>query len=211
MTGRNSIYVTSVKCHKVGIPIVQLLICTARMVVVCCLCRSLLQTKERRKLHSDSTKHVVPVLLEFAGSHGTQATRTVFHPQACLCRSCLRSIEKLQQLRDDLQAKENQIKQQMGRVLESHGLASADTHEEEPQQLHTPRKKRSAAEAEFESPCGVRTPKRRCYDTPTRESLKRVCPTGSSPAVAVSSQKLFLFIHPGTVCCFACINSICHA
>ena len=75
----------------------------------------------------------------------------------------------------------------MGRVLEAHGLACADTHKEEPQQLHTPRKKRSAVEAEFESPCGVRTAKRRCYDTRTRESLKRLCPAGSSPAVEVSS------------------------
>lgn len=159
------------------------------MVVVCCFCRSLLKTKERRKLHSDSTKHVVPVLLEFAGNLETQATETIFHPQAYLCRPCLRNIEKLQQLRDDLLTKESQIKQQMGRVLEVHGLArvsSAGSHEEEPQQ-HTPRKKRSAAEAKFESPCGVSTPKRRCYDTPTRESLKRICPTGSSPAVAVSS------------------------
>ena len=172
--------------------------------MVRCLCWSLLKTKECRKLHSDSMKHFVPVLLEFAGNLETQANQSIFHPQAYLCRQCLRNIEKLQQLRDDLLTKENQIKQQMGRVLEAHGLprvSSVDTHEEEPQQ-HTSRKKRPAAEAIFESPCGVRTPKRRCYDTPTRESLKRICPTGSSPAVAVSS---YSYLYTWYSILFACM------
>ena len=33
------------------------------------LCQSMLKEKEHRKFHSDSTDHVLPILLEFSGSY----------------------------------------------------------------------------------------------------------------------------------------------
>ena len=35
---------------------------------MCSLCQSTLKEKERRELHSDSTEHVLPTLLEFSGT-----------------------------------------------------------------------------------------------------------------------------------------------
>ena len=54
------------------------------------------------KLHRDSTKHVLPILLEFPGTLQTSATENIFHSEALLCRPCVRSTEKLQKLRADL-------------------------------------------------------------------------------------------------------------
>lgn len=155
---------------------------------MCSLCQSAVKAKERRKLHSDSTKHVLPVLLEFSGALETPATETLFHSKAFLCRPCVRNVEKLQKLRGDLREKETEIRQQIDRLVQAHGLERAPSRQDEPEQGTTPRKKRSASAAEFESPTG--RVKRRHYDTLTRESLQRMCPTGVSPVVAVSCMCL---------------------
>ena len=38
-----------------------------------------MKAKERRKLHSESTKHVLPILLECSGALEIPAMETVFH------------------------------------------------------------------------------------------------------------------------------------
>ena len=50
-----------------------------RSVEMCLLCQSAVKVKERRKLHSDSTEHVLPILLEMSGALETPATETVFY------------------------------------------------------------------------------------------------------------------------------------
>ena len=47
--------------------------------MMCLLCQSAVKAKERRKLHSDSTEHVLPILLELSGALETPATETVFY------------------------------------------------------------------------------------------------------------------------------------
>ena len=44
---------------------------------MCSLCQSTLKEKARRELHSDSTEHVLPTLLEFSGTLQTSATETI--------------------------------------------------------------------------------------------------------------------------------------
>ena len=44
---------------------------------MCSLCQSTLKEKERRKLHSDSTEHVLPTSLEFSGTLQSTATETI--------------------------------------------------------------------------------------------------------------------------------------
>ena len=39
----------------------------------------MVRVKGRRKHHSDSTKHVLSILLEFSGALETPVTETVFH------------------------------------------------------------------------------------------------------------------------------------
>ena len=48
-------------------------------VEMCSLCQSTLTLKEKehRKLHSDSTEHVLPILLEFSGTLQSSATETI--------------------------------------------------------------------------------------------------------------------------------------
>ena len=53
------------------------------------------------KLHSDSTEHVLPILLEFSSTLHSSATETIFHSEAFVCRPCVRSMETLQKLRAD--------------------------------------------------------------------------------------------------------------
>ena len=71
---------------------------TMAAVCACLLCRSSLERaiNQRRKLHSDSTKHVLTTFREFVGELETSAIEFIFHPKAFLCRPCVRNIEKVQ-------------------------------------------------------------------------------------------------------------------
>ena len=46
---------------------------------MCLLCQLAVKAKEHRKLHSDSTEHVLPILLELFGALETPATETVIY------------------------------------------------------------------------------------------------------------------------------------
>ena len=46
-------------------------------VEMCSLCQSMLKEKGCRELHSDSTEHVLPTLLEFSGTLQSSATETI--------------------------------------------------------------------------------------------------------------------------------------
>ncbi len=131
----------------------------------------MLQTTERRKLFSPSTEHVRPFMKVLFEEH--QKTLETLEPEAFVCRSCLRSVEKLKKLREDTSTKENELKEQIERI---HGSSQG-----------TP-SKRTASDAGFETPKG----KRKLYDTPTRKTLDTMVP-GASPAVVVSI-KMYLKI-----------------
>ena len=90
---------------------------------VCSLCRCTLKsTGQRRKLHGTSLTHVVAIPQEFIGELWTAASETLFHPEAFLCRPCMRNLEKLRKLRDLLRDKDDEIRQLMNRAMDAHGL-----------------------------------------------------------------------------------------
>ena len=70
---------------------------------MCSLCQSTLKKKEHRKLHSDSTEHVLPIMLEFSGTlqSSSDGNHRSLKFSKCFCRPCVRSIETLQKLRAD--------------------------------------------------------------------------------------------------------------
>ncbi len=88
----------------------------------------------------------------------------------------MRNLEKLCKLKEDLRDKEGEIRQLIDRAMDTHGLVR--------ESFSAPVRKHSAAAADIDSPTSK--VKRKRYDTPTRDSLDRMIPTGESPAVAVS-------------------------
>ena len=144
---------------------------------VCSLCQCLLKSaRQRRKLHGGSLKHVVSILQELVGELWIPATETLFHTKAFLCQPCMRNLEKLCKLKEDLRDKEGEISQLIDRAMDAHGLVQ--------ESFSTPVRKRSAAAADMDSPTSK--VKRKHNDTTTRDSLDRMIPKGESPAVAVS-------------------------
>ena len=113
------------------------------------------------------------ILQELVGELWIPATETLFHPEAFLCRPCVRNLEKLCKLKEDLRDKEGEIRQLIDRPMDAHGLVQ--------ESFSTPVRKRSAAARD--SPTSK--VKRKGYDTQTRDSLDRMIPTEESPAVAV--------------------------
>ena len=71
---------------------------------------------------------------------------------------------------------EGEIRQLIDRAMDAHGLVR--------ESFSTPVRKRSAAAAEMDSPTSK--VKRKRYDTPPRDSMDRMIPTGESPVAAVS-------------------------
>ena len=159
---------------------------------VCSLCRCTLKsTGQRRKLHGTSLTHVVAILQEFVGELWTAASETLFHPEAFLCRPCMRNLEKLRKLGSLLRDKEDEIRQLVNRAMDAHGLVlgsafSSPTGSVGRPAFSTPVRKRSGVAADTESPTS--TVKRPRYDTPTRDSLSRMVPTEESPAILYYSD-----------------------
>ena len=158
-----------------------------RELPVCLLCRVSVKAKDRRKIHSATTGHVIPVLNEFVSELGLLSTDPVIHANAFLCRPCLRSVENLIKLREDVKKKEAELRQQMDKVREAYRLQRVNTteYQAEQQPHHRTPDKRPADVAGLETP--TFTTKQRRYNTPIRKTLQTMIPAGSSPAVAVSS------------------------
>ena len=78
-----------------------------------------LQANNRRRLHSDSTKHLVPLLQELV-CH--PSARLVLHNDIFLCRPCpcFRKLEKLQKLREDARKLEEELKEALLRSCMDH-------------------------------------------------------------------------------------------
>ncbi len=97
---------------------------------VCLLCRSSAKPKDRRKVHSPSTGHIIPVLDEFLSQLRPLSTEIVLAASAFLCRPCVRNVEKLLKLREDVMKKEAELL--VDRVGEAYGTAtspySRETH-----------------------------------------------------------------------------------
>ena len=69
--------------------------------VSCSLCTaSLAKADERRRVFSESTRSVLPLLMHVVTEiYGRDVLRQVFTPGAKLCRPCLRRLERTTKLR----------------------------------------------------------------------------------------------------------------
>ena len=141
-----------------------------------------LQANNRRRLHGDSTKHLVPLLEELV-CHPSAGL--VLHDDAFLCRPCFRKLEKLQKLREDTTKLEEELKEALrsciDRLAESGGIVHQDTGTDG--EIHTP-SKREADSAGLATP--IHHAKRARYTTPIRRTLQLMVPKSNSPQVAVS-------------------------
>ena len=98
-----------------AVDLVRMDVCSLRQ----CTLKS---TGQRRKLHGTSLTHMVAILQEFVEELWTPASETLFHPEAFLCQPCVQNLEKLHKLRDDLRAKQNEIRQLVNCTMGAHGL-----------------------------------------------------------------------------------------
>lgn len=134
----------------------------------CLLCRSSTKSAERRKLFSPSTEHVLPLLKEMIGD----LKHRILEQSTILCRTCVRSLERLMKLKTDVTTKETELREQISRLRDLYRSSS-------PVQYAATPPKRSDSDPTLQG-------KRRLYDTPTRRTLQSMVPSCSSPAVAVS-------------------------
>ena len=162
----------------------------------CLLCQKVVKAKERRVIRS--TKNAGSILLQYLSDLQPSSQRTILHDGAVICRPCLRSIDKLHNLKEETKKIDDDIRQKMGRVMEPY-LLQDQTQVEDSMQFSTPEKcastsqettptshRRKRARTVEEAELFIPTSKRGHYDTPTRTTLQNMVP-GASPAVAVSA------------------------
>ncbi len=114
----------------------------------------------RRPLHSDANRHVVPVLAGLVNEIlGSIAANTVLPPGSGVCRPCLRRVEKLMKLREDLELENERLCQHLKRAGEACGLhshqqelARETTSTAESSGGTTPSRKRPATTATQDTP-----------------------------------------------------------
>ena len=186
---------------------------------VCILCaHTLARLENRRKLHSPASKHIFPLLSGLVEEMYPHAVETIIHPKSFVCRPCLRGLEKLRTLREDVEKKEEvrmQVKHageayglqalaasgiNLGRSPTSRGSTSRGTPPPSPERRSDGTPSRTAihsSEVSMRKRTAVdfseSTPsKRQQIDTPTRRAIHQIQHTGTSPAVAVSLLSVLL-------------------
>ena len=148
----------------------------------CTVClQELPKSTTRRRLNSDATKHVVPVLRELAGRSFQAECVSALLPcsdDVFLCRACFRKAERLLQLRKEMCGLECQLAERLKQSGEQRGLglvpaelktlpptASDQSTTPRPQRHSTPRRvsalKRRALDTEHADGEAVPTPRRR--------------------------------------------------
>ena len=173
---------------------------------MCLLCRTAVKAKDRKVIRS--TKNAIPILTQYMSEIRPSSIAAILHDRAILCRPCLRSVDKLHNLREEASKVDAGIRLKMEHIIGPYRLQ--DQVEEQPtaMQFGTPEKCTSKVDEPLITPSGVGyTPKtkRACtsgkarlftpttaskrarYDSPTRTTLQKMVPVGSSPAVAVST------------------------
>jgi len=94
------------------------------MAVPCCslCCRLLPGAGERRVLHSASTVPVWSVLCRTATELFPGNVETVFPCKSYLCKPCVRGVEKLIKLKEDVLREEQQLREKVTRAGEGKAL-----------------------------------------------------------------------------------------
>ena len=150
--------------------------------MACILCESVIQANQRRRLQVESTKNVLCFLLEYCSNQ----PQLLQQPGSFICCPCIGLVKCTQKKREDLRQNEARIKQYIDKLIQKSGKRDLEEFSEE-EPTHAVQKC-SASVAEL--PCTPnRLQKRFRYETPIRETLHRMLPVGSSPAVTVSITK----------------------
>ena len=95
------------------------------MAFLCAVCREgIVDSRNRRSVHSSATRHVLPVLLELAADvfPNQSASNVLFPADAHMCRTCLRSVEQLMKLKQDVHSKEQQLRERIECTGQAYGL-----------------------------------------------------------------------------------------
>ena len=153
---------------------------------MCCVCdRQIDDHRQRRKLHSDASRHVIPALVRALSSHCTRIGHTVSeevilqllrHKSSYICKNCFSSCEKLVKLQRETKKLEELILSK---------LSQCGTYSTFMQDL-----------AATPSPVGSSEP----TDTPSAPAAKRPCISSFTPtrvSKGISRQVLFAKQQPG--------------
>ena len=113
------------------------------LVLACSLCTNALgKNEERRKLLSESSRSVLPLLADTTTKiYGRDVLRDVFAADSKLCRPCLRHLERIMKLKTELQEKEKELMLQVRRLGEVNCVYSMTTGASETTLELTPRKR----------------------------------------------------------------------
>ena len=133
---------------------------------------------------------MVPVLNDVAVQvFGRDADSLALPPDAAVCLPCLRSVDKLVKLREDLRAQESEIHQQVRRAGESIGMQTSGVQAAETLGSPLSRRQRPVTSTHVDLPTpdeGVMS-----QSTPVRKARSsRLLAQGNSPAVAASTRIL---------------------
>ena len=164
------------------------------MAATCWGCRE--QLRKRRKLHNPANLPVLEVLSDFADAiFGSGSSRVVLPSEAVVCRSCLRSVEKLIKLRAEVLQVEEEVRvkvKQAGFLCDLQETAPSGSSV-----MRTPPSPRASSimvtptsrkRSRSHSPVNSPVAKRRAVfvNTPVQLFMSNVVPSATSPAVAVS-------------------------
>ena len=146
----------------------------------CILCK--IHLAKRRKLYGTSNQQVLKSLKEFVVDlFGEEAIRIILPSSAALCLRCIRKLEQLQKVKQDLEQKEKDVRNEIKKIGEDNQLLVSTA---ENIQI-TPTRKRAASQGLSSS-----SKKRRKLSsevcTPVQQTLNVMTASEDSPAVAVS-------------------------
>ena len=149
--------------------------------MACILCESVIHSNQRRRLQAESARNVLCFLLEYCSNQ----PQVLQQPGSFICRPCVKLVECTQKKRKDLKQNEAIIKQYIDKLLQKSD--NGDREEFSQEESTCAMQKRTASEAELPVTPN-RLQKRFRYETPIRETLNRMLPVASSPAVTVSDN-----------------------
>ena len=130
---------------------------------------SLAKADERRRVFSESTRSVLPLLMHVVTEiYGRDVLRQVFTPGAKLCRpcQCLRRLERTTKFRKELRDKEEELSQQVRCLGEANGVHVSESGGSSAVKL-TPQKRPAEAE---DSPAAKRRAVTFQKSTPVRSN-----------------------------------------
>ena len=101
----------------------------------CLLCQKVEKAKERRVIRS--SQNAASILLQYMSDLQPSSRTAILHDGAVMCRPCLRSVEKLHNLKEQTKKLDDDIRQKMERVMEPYTVQQVD----DPIQFCTPEKR----------------------------------------------------------------------